>query len=75
MSTWEGKPKNKSFNGRSKISPLNFAELAIKTCQKLGADETEAFIQNQQIVEVVLERAEKSKMNASKPKVVLAYAS
>ena len=40
------------------MSLLNFAELAVKTCQKLGADEAEAFIQNQQIVEVVLERAE-----------------
>jgi len=40
------------------MSLLNFAELAVKTCQKLGADETEAFIQSQQIVEVVLERAE-----------------
>jgi PmbA protein len=40
------------------MSILNLAELAVKTCQKLGADEAEAFIQNQQIVEVVLERAE-----------------
>ncbi|MGC8998778.1 MAG: TldD/PmbA family protein [Candidatus Bathyarchaeia archaeon] len=37
---------------------LDFAELAVKTCQKLGADECEAFIQSQQTVEVVLERAE-----------------
>ncbi|MEM3875168.1 MAG: TldD/PmbA family protein [Candidatus Bathyarchaeia archaeon] len=40
------------------MSLLDFAELAVKTCRKLGADEAEAFIQNQQIVEVVLERAE-----------------
>ncbi|MEM4713417.1 MAG: TldD/PmbA family protein, partial [Candidatus Bathyarchaeia archaeon] len=40
------------------MSILDFAELAVKTCQKLGADEAEAFVQNQQIVEVVLERAE-----------------
>ncbi|MEM2336859.1 MAG: DNA gyrase modulator [Candidatus Bathyarchaeia archaeon] len=40
------------------MSLLNFAELAVKVCQKLGADEAEAFVQNQQIVEVVLERAE-----------------
>ncbi|MCS7124796.1 MAG: TldD/PmbA family protein [Candidatus Bathyarchaeota archaeon] len=37
---------------------LDFANLAVKTCQKLGADEAEAFVQNEQIVEVVLERAE-----------------
>jgi PmbA protein len=40
------------------MSLLDLAESAVKTCQRLGADEAEAFIQNQQIVEVVLERAE-----------------
>ncbi|MBS7620916.1 TldD/PmbA family protein [Candidatus Bathyarchaeota archaeon] len=40
------------------MSLLHFASLAVNTCQKLGTDEAEAFVQNQQIVEVVLERAE-----------------
>ncbi|MEM3770623.1 MAG: DNA gyrase modulator, partial [Candidatus Bathyarchaeia archaeon] len=40
------------------MSLIDFAELAVKTCRKLGADEVEVFVQNQQVVEVVLERAE-----------------
>lgn len=40
------------------MSLLDFAELAVKTCERIGADEAEAFVQNQQIVEVVLERGE-----------------
>ncbi|MEM2780815.1 MAG: TldD/PmbA family protein [Candidatus Bathyarchaeia archaeon] len=40
------------------MSLLDFANLAIKTCQKLGADEAEAFVQSQEQVEIVLERAE-----------------
>lgn len=40
------------------MSLLNFANLAVKTCQKLGADEAEAFVQNQEQAEIVLERAE-----------------
>jgi len=36
----------------------DLTELAVKYCEKFGADEAEAFAQNQQIVEVVLERAE-----------------
>lgn len=40
------------------MSLLEFAELAVKACERIGADEAEAFVQNQQIVEVVLERGE-----------------
>jgi PmbA protein len=34
------------------------AQLAVKTCEKLGADEAEAFVQKQRRIEVVLERGE-----------------
>ncbi len=40
------------------MNMIEFADLAVKKCRKLGADEAEAFVQNQQTVEVVLERAE-----------------
>ncbi len=40
------------------MSLLDFAELTIKACERIGADEAEAFFQNQQVVEVVLERGE-----------------
>jgi len=33
-------------------------QYAVKTCEKLGADEVEAFAQNQRTIEVVLERGE-----------------
>lgn len=36
----------------------DFANLAVTYCEKIGADEAEAFAQNQRIIEVVLERAE-----------------
>jgi len=36
----------------------DFTELAVKYSEKLDADEAEAFAQNQQIIEVVIERAE-----------------
>ena len=36
----------------------DLAKSAVKYCKKLGADEAEAFAQSQQIIEVVLERAE-----------------
>lgn len=40
------------------MSLLNLASSAVEKCIKLGAEEAEAFIQSQRIVEVVLERAE-----------------
>jgi PmbA protein len=40
------------------MSVTDLTKLAIKYCEKIGVDEAEAFVQNQHIVEVVLERAE-----------------
>jgi PmbA protein len=40
------------------MSLRDLAALAVKYCEKIGADEAEAFGQSQQTVEVVLERAE-----------------
>lgn len=40
------------------MSLQDSTQLAVKTCEKLGADEAEAFAQKQQIIEVVLERGE-----------------
>lgn len=40
------------------MSLAEFTKSAIKYCEKIGADETEAFAQSQKIIEVVLERAE-----------------
>jgi PmbA protein len=37
---------------------VNAAEMAVKICERLGADEAEAFTRNQHVVEVVLERGE-----------------
>jgi PmbA protein len=37
---------------------IDAANVAIKTCEKLGADEAEVFTRNQRVVEVVLERGE-----------------
>jgi PmbA protein len=40
------------------MSLTEFTTSAIKYCEKIGADEAEAFAQSQKIIEVVLERAE-----------------
>ncbi|MEM2118824.1 MAG: TldD/PmbA family protein [Candidatus Bathyarchaeia archaeon] len=40
------------------MSLLEYAEMAVKFCEKLGVDEAEAFAQNAQTKEIVLERAE-----------------
>jgi PmbA protein len=40
------------------MSLRELTELAVKYCKKIGVDETEAFAQSQQAIEVVLERAE-----------------
>jgi len=40
------------------MSLAEYARLAIKYCEKTGVDEAEAFVQAQQTIEVVLERAE-----------------
>jgi len=40
------------------MSLTDYTRLAVKYCEKAGADEAEAFAQNQQTIEVVLERAE-----------------
>jgi len=40
------------------ISLIEAAELAVKECEKLGADEVEGFAQRQRIVEIILERGE-----------------
>ena len=40
------------------MSLTDFTRLALKHCEKAGADEAEAFVQSQQTIEVVLERAE-----------------
>lgn len=40
------------------MSLLNLASMAVERCIELGAEEAEAFIQTQRVLEVVLERAE-----------------
>ncbi|MCW3977456.1 MAG: TldD/PmbA family protein, partial [Candidatus Bathyarchaeota archaeon] len=40
------------------MSLQDSTQFAVKTCEKLGADEAEAFAQKQQAIEVVLERGE-----------------
>jgi PmbA protein len=37
---------------------IDAAELAVKECENLGADEAEGFVQRQRVVEIVLERGE-----------------
>jgi PmbA protein len=41
-----------------KLGLIDVAEMAVKRCESLGADEAEAFIQKQRGIEVVLERGE-----------------
>jgi PmbA protein len=40
------------------MSLTEFTKSAVKHCEKIGADEAEAFAQSQRIIEIVLERAE-----------------
>jgi len=40
------------------ISLIEAADLAVKECEKMGADESEGFVKKQQTIEVVLERGE-----------------
>jgi len=40
------------------ISLIEAAELAVRECEKLGADESEGFVKKQRIAEIVLERGE-----------------
>lgn len=46
--------EQKFYLGEAKLGILNYAEQAIKKCEKLGADEAEAFVQSRRTVEAFI---------------------